>query len=294
MSKTHSGNALGLGLVVVGAAALAISVFLPLTERTGVFSMVQNNSLIQHGGWILLLFAIGIAASGVGASQGRSYQWIWCLVGCIIAGAILIYTGSDENTRTLYPVGPDGAADITQPGIVAPLGIAIYVAGAGVVAAAAGALTLAGFGSDLGGDDEELVRRWAEEDSPTKKKCPDCAERVLYDARVCKHCGYRFGDAIPKLEPKPPPPDPQAAERAVRCHNCSHVQQEAFNVTLTSCDNCGATMKLPRGKREAAPAPTVQKRFVRCSICDAEQAIRATAQRFTCGKCGETMTAPPA
>lgn len=24
------------------------------------------------------------------------------------------------------------------------------------------------------------------------KKCPDCAENVLVDARVCRHCGYRF------------------------------------------------------------------------------------------------------
>jgi len=26
----------------------------------------------------------------------------------------------------------------------------------------------------------------------TNKKCPDCAEFVLCEARVCKHCGYRF------------------------------------------------------------------------------------------------------
>lgn len=25
-----------------------------------------------------------------------------------------------------------------------------------------------------------------------KKTCPDCAERVLSDARVCRYCGYRF------------------------------------------------------------------------------------------------------
>jgi len=24
------------------------------------------------------------------------------------------------------------------------------------------------------------------------KPCPDCAERVDKDARVCKHCGHRF------------------------------------------------------------------------------------------------------
>jgi hypothetical protein len=33
------------------------------------------------------------------------------------------------------------------------------------------------------------------------KKCPDCAEDVKPDARVCKHCGYRFA----------PPPDEEAA-----------------------------------------------------------------------------------
>jgi hypothetical protein len=28
----------------------------------------------------------------------------------------------------------------------------------------------------------------------THKKCPDCAELVLMEARVCKHCGHRFAD----------------------------------------------------------------------------------------------------
>lgn len=291
MSRTQPQSALGLGLVVVGATALAISVFLPLTERAGIFSLVQNNSLIQHGGWILLIFAIGIAASGVRASQGKSYQWIWCLSGCVLTGAILIFIATDEGTRTLYPVGPDGAADASQPGIVAPLGIAVYVAGAGVAAAAIGAFTLAGLGSSFGAHDE-LARMWAEEDSPTQKKCPDCAETVLYDARVCKHCGYRFTRATPK--PKPSPPDPKpVTERKVRCHACRHVQEEGFNVTLTACDNCGATMKLPKGKRPAAPPVMTEKRVVRCSLCDAEQKIPAAAKNFRCGKCRESMAAPP-
>jgi hypothetical protein len=46
-----------------------------------------------------------------------------------------------------------------------------------------------------------LVLRWARSEasnpvSPaTHKKCPDCAEFVLIEARVCKHCGFRFDRA---------------------------------------------------------------------------------------------------
>jgi hypothetical protein len=29
-------------------------------------------------------------------------------------------------------------------------------------------------------------------EGPTTKVCPDCAETVLYSARVCKHCHFRF------------------------------------------------------------------------------------------------------
>lgn len=51
------------------------------------------------------------------------------------------------------------------------------------------------------------------------KRCPDCAESVLAEARVCKHCGYRFdttpmetttpkpGDAMKEPDPKPRPGD---------------------------------------------------------------------------------------
>jgi hypothetical protein len=28
----------------------------------------------------------------------------------------------------------------------------------------------------------------------THQKCPDCAELVLIEARVCKHCGHRFAE----------------------------------------------------------------------------------------------------
>jgi hypothetical protein len=30
----------------------------------------------------------------------------------------------------------------------------------------------------------------------TLKRCPDCAETILADARVCKHCGFRFAPPV--------------------------------------------------------------------------------------------------
>jgi hypothetical protein len=53
-------------------------------------------------------------------------------------GVILVAT--DTEMRTLYPIGADGAPDTSQPGMVATLGIAVYVAGAGVAVAAIGSL----------------------------------------------------------------------------------------------------------------------------------------------------------
>lgn len=32
----------------------------------------------------------------------------------------------------------------------------------------------------------------AQRSAPVARTCPDCAETVLPDARVCAHCGFRF------------------------------------------------------------------------------------------------------
>ena len=50
MDSSGSGNPFGLGLVIVGAVAMAVATVLPLTEPSGMFMVVRSNTLIQHGG----------------------------------------------------------------------------------------------------------------------------------------------------------------------------------------------------------------------------------------------------
>jgi hypothetical protein len=134
--------------------------------------MVEHNTLIQRGGWMLIALALGIAASGYRVSQGRwTARWLPIAL-CVSAAGLIVL--NDKDLRTLYPVGPHGNPITTGPGMVANPGIAFYVAGAGVAAAFIGSAML-------------LRSRQAK-----TKKCPDCAETVLADANVCKHCGYRF------------------------------------------------------------------------------------------------------
>jgi hypothetical protein len=206
MNRVGSGNPLALGLVIVGAVAMALAAFLPLNESTGVFRLVQDNTLIQHGGWLLIAAAVCIAVSGFWVSQSNPDAWVLPVLLCVLAGIGIVIWATDNDLRTLYPVGADGAPDTSQHGVVASLGIALYVAGAGVAVALVGSLMLrlsrpAGGVEPLDGGASVGART---------KKCSDCAETVLADAKVCKHCGYRFAPAADgKAQSKPTSPEPQ-------------------------------------------------------------------------------------
>lgn len=195
-----SANPLGLGLVIVGAAALAIATFLPFVEPVSALRMVEHNSLIQHGGWPLIALALGIAGSGYRASRGKPIEVLVPHVLCTLAAVLLIGDATDTDMRTLYPVQINGTVDTSQSGTVASLGIAIYVAAAGVAAAFIGSLLIP---QSARRTPDPSVAAW--EDSAATKRCPDCAETILADAKVCKHCGYRFAPAA-SSEPATKPP----------------------------------------------------------------------------------------
>jgi hypothetical protein len=173
---------LGFGLVCVGAAMMAVAAFLPYLEATGIFSRVKENTLIQHEGWPLLLFALLALLTGYrNYSEGRR-GWapiLWGTLGLAVA----IYIASNKEIRTLYPIGLNGEANTSEGGRVASIGIGIYVAGAGGILTALGGLQMR---------KAELAAPDAAE-QPTKQ-CPDCAETVLAAANVCRYCGHRFAD----------------------------------------------------------------------------------------------------
>jgi hypothetical protein len=175
-------NPAGVALACVGGLAMAIAAFLPLDE-SGQFARVQENSLIHHGGWAFLALGAAIAIGAYRQYSAGRMAWNVVVLG-VIALVVAILIGNDKSLRTLYPLNSSGEPDSSQAGTVVPLGLAVYVAGAGAAAAI------------LGG--------WIMRQSPsgeahavpqTLKQCPDCAETIQAAANVCKHCGKRFDTA---------------------------------------------------------------------------------------------------
>lgn len=224
--------------MIVGAFAMALSTFLPLDQPTGVFRMVEDNTLIQHGGWMLIALALGAAVWGYRVSQGRSTARWAPIIFCVIAAVYVLFTASDESVRTLYPVGPDGNPITTQPGMVANLGIAIYVAGVGVVAAFIGSMMVFQTANQALDANDDLPEPLNKSEASTKK-CPDCAETILADAKVCKHCGYRFDAAPPAGATK----QPSGKSSKVRCSKCQHVQVVPRSDSTFVCEKCDAKLK---------------------------------------------------
>src|SRR5271170_7565273 len=107
-SKAVPKNPLGLGLVLVGAATLAISVFLPFVQPVSPLRPVQSNTVIQQGGgWMFVLAALLIATWGYQVGRGRpNRRWVPTLL-CALTALLLIATANDTAMRTLTPVASD-------------------------------------------------------------------------------------------------------------------------------------------------------------------------------------------
>lgn len=93
------------------------------------------------------------------------------------------------------------------------------------------------------------------------KQCPQCAERVQADAKVCRHCGYQFvpvaatlaapspvQPVIPTAAPSAQPAQPVAAQTKF-CPQCG--QQIQTNARF--CMSCGHAFEQPQPAVASAP-----------------------------------------
>lgn len=174
----------GVLLACVGGAAMAVGSFLPLDEPGSHFAQVQSNTLIQHGGWLLIALGGAGAWSAFRCYQAGSRSWGAATAG-VVGLIVVLALAESKGLRTLYPVGANGRPNQAAPGRIVPLGIAVYVSGIGALLMALGGGIVLRAELDEGEDP-------ALHDDEATKRCPDCAERVLTAARVCRHCGYRF------------------------------------------------------------------------------------------------------
>jgi hypothetical protein len=199
MDKPESSWA-GAMVTILGAAIVAVATFLPLDEPGNSFARVQGNTLIQHGGWWLVVIGVALAVSSVSGKR-----WATVLLSLICA-AVAAHFALDKSLRTLYPINSNGEAEGSAAGTVVPLGIAVYVAGAGAVVALVGSLFSPG------------ERR-------STAACPECAETILAAATVCKHCGSPIAHAQSEPPEEPahsqdsapwPDQDPAETDRITR------------------------------------------------------------------------------
>ncbi len=172
----------GASIAAAGGLALALASFLPLDQTGGQFAGVQSNTLIQHGEWWLLIGGVAIVLAALRAfTTGKRSETTSVLVLGGLAVALVVYTAQATSLHTLYPIGPGGEPETSAAGTVVPLGIAIYVAGAGTLLALLGGWTMRQTATVVPAVEPEATTR-----------CPECAETILAAARVCKHCGHRL------------------------------------------------------------------------------------------------------
>jgi Uncharacterised protein family UPF0547 len=180
-------NRAGIGLTIVGAVLMVIAVFLPRVESQQFFR-VADNTLIQSGdGWVFVGLAVIAAAATYRTYQQQSKTWTVLVLG-LLGIALAIYEGTGE--RLVLTSLADNSLFNSVRETASP-GVGIYAAGAGSLLVAYGGALLAGWGIWPGGSQLPARRT---------KQCPDCAETVLADARVCKHCGYQFGNGTARAE----------------------------------------------------------------------------------------------
>jgi hypothetical protein len=165
-------------LGVAGAATLFVGVFLPIVS----LPIVGGQNYFQNGrgdGTILLVIA------GVALLATLAKRFAWVSIAGVASLLLLGYTFVAFRARIaemratmdrdLADNPFKGIGEAMMQSVQLQWGWAVLVVGALLVCAAGLAK----------GTPETL----ATDTSEPKRKCPECAERVLADARKCRYCG---------------------------------------------------------------------------------------------------------
>jgi hypothetical protein len=171
----------------IGGALIVIASFLPLDEPSGLFSRVASNTIVQQEEFLIPVFGGLIVVAAVSSYLSRQRRASTVILS-ILTTVLVVVMATNKSNRTLYPLNSLGEAENSGNGTVVPFGIAIYVVGAGAALAVLGSLAMYKAERIDGVTEPSAVRA----DNRATKQCPDCAETILAQARVCKHCGYRF------------------------------------------------------------------------------------------------------
>lgn len=168
-------NPVALGIALLGAALTVVGLFLPAYENSG-FLQVENNRLIQQGVvvWTVVIFGVVLIVDLARAyQQHRRPSWgaLTFPVSVGISTALLL------KGTTVYPV-VGGVIDQTAAGTHAAAGTGVYVVLAGAVICALGIFAM------------------RQNPGRQLRQCPACAETVLAEATVCKHCGSALPGAL--------------------------------------------------------------------------------------------------
>jgi hypothetical protein len=185
--KSYEISPLALGLVLVGAAVMIVSLFLPLGDSSN-FIQVANNRMLQHSeSWWIAVLAVIAAGMSYRAFKLKRLSWAAIICGLWALG-MAIYMGKSDSLLQVCSVAV--AYDCEKAGA----GLGIYAAGLGGALTAFGGFVLrAAKPVSEGSDTSSLAVSLAE--LPATKTCPECAETILAAAKVCKHCSYRFEES---------------------------------------------------------------------------------------------------